>query len=275
MLELLHDRDQIQEEALAELRRRFHEFDIECVDVLIGKPDTAEEGGKIESLLEQLRMRQLSIEQIETYERQRAAAEKLRVLNEAQAQANMQTQLTQARVQAQIAESHGEAELAKAKKHAEQTVVMSEAALARARREAEQTIVLAEADSKQKVLQGRGESQRILQEGLAEAAVLLRRVASYGDPRLYAMTLVANELAHSAQPLVPERVFVSGEGSNGYGSSHSSPAGQGALGMLLQLLVADKTSFQHSETAEVSALKALTDRLAGDALATLENGHAS
>ncbi len=51
--------------------------------MLIGKPDTAEAGGKIETLLEQLRQRQLSIEQLETYERQRAAAEKLRTLNEA------------------------------------------------------------------------------------------------------------------------------------------------------------------------------------------------
>ncbi len=87
MLELLHDRDEIQQEAREELRRKFREFDIECVDVLIGKPDTAEAGGKIETLLEQLRLRQLSIEQMETYERQRAAAEKLRMLNEAQAQA--------------------------------------------------------------------------------------------------------------------------------------------------------------------------------------------
>ena len=45
-----------------ELRRKFREFDIECVDVLIGKPDTEEQGGKIEGLLEQLRLRQLSIE---------------------------------------------------------------------------------------------------------------------------------------------------------------------------------------------------------------------
>ncbi len=62
------------------LQKRFHEFDIECVDVLIGKPDTAEGAGvgKIETLLEQLRQRQLSIEQLETYDRQRAAAEKLR-----------------------------------------------------------------------------------------------------------------------------------------------------------------------------------------------------
>ena len=55
MLELLHERDAIQGEAREELRRKFREFDIECVDVLIGKPDTAEAGGKIETLLEQLR----------------------------------------------------------------------------------------------------------------------------------------------------------------------------------------------------------------------------
>src|SRR5262249_56162351 len=100
MVELLHQGDAIQAEAREELRRKFRDFDIECVDVLIGKPDTAEAGGKIETLLEQLRMRQLSIEQLETYERQRTAAEKLRTLNEAQAQAAMQTQLTNARVEA-------------------------------------------------------------------------------------------------------------------------------------------------------------------------------
>src|SRR3989440_7153806 len=112
MLELLQQRDAIQLEGRTELAKRFHEFDIECVDVLIGKPDTAEAGGKIETLLEQLRQRQLSIEQLETYERQRASAEKLRTLNEAQAQAAMQTQLTNSRVQIQIAESQGEADLA-------------------------------------------------------------------------------------------------------------------------------------------------------------------
>src|SRR4026208_174677 len=61
MLELLHQRDLIQKEAQAELQSRFCQFDIECVDVLIGKPDTAEMGGKIETLLEQLRQRQLSV----------------------------------------------------------------------------------------------------------------------------------------------------------------------------------------------------------------------
>src|SRR5205814_9176981 len=107
MLELLQQRDVMQKESSEELRRRFRDFDIECVDVLIGKPGTAEAGGKIETLLEQLRLRQLSIEQLETYERQRAAADKLRTLTEAQAQAAKQAELTNARVQVQIAESQG------------------------------------------------------------------------------------------------------------------------------------------------------------------------
>ena len=103
--------------------RKFHNFDIECVDVLIGKPDTAEAGGKIETLLEQLRLRQLSLEQVETYSKQVTAAEKLRVLNEAQAQAQMQTQLTNSLVQIRIAENEAEAQLARARKQAEQVVV--------------------------------------------------------------------------------------------------------------------------------------------------------
>ena len=85
MLELLHDRDLIQQEAKTELRRRFAEFDIEWVDVLIGKPETVEKTGEIEALLQQLRLRQLSREQIQTFEQQRQAAEKLQTLKMAQA----------------------------------------------------------------------------------------------------------------------------------------------------------------------------------------------
>ena len=170
---------------------KFREFDIECVDVLIGKPDTAEAGGKIETLLEQLRLRQLSIEQIETYERQRAAAEKLRTLNEAQAQAAVQTELTNAEVQVQIAESQGEADLARARKQAEQAVVGAEADLARARRQAEQTVVTAEAEVEEA---GAGRPRR-RPAGRCRSACPRRRCccarsAAFGDPRLYALSVV-------------------------------------------------------------------------------------
>jgi uncharacterized membrane protein YqiK len=268
MLELLHQRDLIQQEAREELRRKFREFDIECVDVLIGKPDTAEAGGKIETLLEQLRVRQLSIEQLETYERQRASAEKLRTLNEAQAQANMQTQLTNTRVQVQIAESQGEAELARARKQAEQTIVQADAELNRSRRQAEQTVLLADAESKSRVLAGRGEGQRIMQVGLSEASVLLRKIGSYGDPRLYALALVAEHLSHSTQPLVPERVFTAG----GNGEGHPAGGAQGMLGLLLNLLVAEKSGFQLSESGDLASLKEMADRMAREAMENMSQG---
>lgn len=127
MLELLHDRDVIQAEARNELQRKFCEFDIELVDVLIGKPETCEATGEIELLLEQLRLRQLSHEQVQTYERQCVASEKLKMLKMAQAQAEMQTELTQSRVKIEIAKNHGEAELEQARMRAEQTVVDAEA----------------------------------------------------------------------------------------------------------------------------------------------------
>jgi uncharacterized membrane protein YqiK len=267
MLELLHQRDDIQQESCAELHKRFREFDIECVDVLIGKPDTAEVGGKIETLLEQLRLRQLSNEQIETYARQRAAADQLRVLNDAQAQANLQADITNAQVQIQIAHSKGEADLARAKKQAEQTVVMAEAELARSRRQAEQTVVLAEAESQQRILAGRGQGQEVMQVGLAEASVLLRKIASYGDPRLYALAQVADQLSHSAQPLVPERMFLAG----GTGGETGSPQLSGGLvGMLLSLLVAEKSGFMPTDNAEVATLREFADRMTREAMASME-----
>jgi uncharacterized membrane protein YqiK len=263
MLELLHQRDAIQAESREELRRKFRDFDIECVDVLIGKPDTAEAGGKIETLLEQLRVRQLSIEQLETYERQVASADKLRILNQAQAQAAMQTQLTNSRVQIQIAESQAEADLARARKQAEQTIVNADAELAKSRRQAEQTVVLAEAESQQRVLAGRGEAQRVMQVGLSEASVLMRKIASFGDPRLYALSVVTEQLTQSKQPLVPERVFMAGASSDSGGSV------SGMLGMLLNLLVAEKSGFQPVDVGDSGGWKEISEGLTRDALESL------
>lgn len=285
MLELLHDRDVIQNEARAELKRKFHDFDIECVDVLIGKPDSSNKDGKIETLLEQLRQRQLSVEQLETFDRQKAAAEKLRALNEANAHASMQAQLTNAQLQVRIQDSTGEAELARARKQGEQTVVLAEAELnrsrrqadqlvvmadaelAKSRRQAEQTVVTAQAQSESRILAGKGEAQRILQEGLSEAAVLLRRISCYGDPRLYALGLVTDHLSKSAQPLVPERLFVAGGGAaDGAAPQPSS----GMLGMLINLLVAEKSGMSVGENTETAQLKVFADQMTAKVMDTLQ-----
>jgi regulator of protease activity HflC (stomatin/prohibitin superfamily) len=248
MLQLLQQRDLIQQESRAELRRKFGQFDIECVDVLIGKPQTAEADGKIETLLEQLRMRQLSIEQIETYERQRAAAEKLKTLQEAQAVANMQTELTNSQVTVRIAENKGEADLA------------------RARKAAEQMIVTAQAESQQRVLAGRGEGAQRLQVGLSEAAVLLRKIGSFGDPRLYALTLAADSLSKSEQPLVPERMFIAG----GEPGASATGGSAGLLGTLISLLVAEKSGFQPADGNGLGSLQEFADRMTKEAMESMQ-----
>jgi uncharacterized membrane protein YqiK len=233
MLQLLHERDVIQREAREELQTRFIDFDIELVDVLIGKPDTAESSGEIETLLEQLRLRQLAREQIETYQHQSAAAEKLQALRMAQAKAEMQTELTNSEVQIRIAENRGAADLAQARQRAEQTVVTAEA-------EKQRQLLGAEAESRSLAMVGEGEAKRIGLEGEAEANVLRQKVASYTDPRLYALALVAQHLSQSRQPLVPDHLFVSGADGDG----KDGPSVQGLLGTLVQLLVAEKAGFQ-------------------------------
>ena len=218
MLQLIHDRDEIQQQARDELRQKFTQFDIECVDVLIGRPESKPGDDKIENLLEQLRQRQFAIEQVETFQKQQEAAVREKSLNEAPAQAALQAELTKSQVQIRISENTGDAELAKARKQAETTVVQAEAAAKQARLQGEgeagRLLVLAEAQAKQAALIGEGEGQkaaligegegkRISNVGNAEAAVLQLKINSYGDPRLYAMAIVAEQLRQSQQPLVP------------------------------------------------------------------------
>ncbi|HEY8665516.1 MAG TPA: SPFH domain-containing protein [Tepidisphaeraceae bacterium] len=266
MLELLQQRDSMQLEAREALKHRFLDFDIECVDVLIGKPDTAEAGGKIETLLEQLRLRQLSIEQLETFDRQRVAADKLRALNEAQAIAAKQAELTNSQVQIRIAENNGDADLSRARKQAQQQVVMAEADLERSRRAAEQTVVTAKAESEQRILAGKGESQRTLQVGLSEASVLMQKISGFGDPRLYALALVAEHLSKSAQPLVPEKLFVTGggDGAGGHGA-------QGLLGTLISLMVAEKSGFELGDGKQNPALTELTERMSRQVMESMNS----
>jgi uncharacterized membrane protein YqiK len=220
MLDLIHERDRIQMDAREELRRKFLVFDIECVDVLIGKPETASADGAIETLLDQLRQRQLATEQIETFARQQQAAGKLQELNDAKAKAEMQVHLSQSKVRIDVITNQAEANLSKAKK------------------EAEQTVILAEAESKRRSLEGQGESDRVRQIGQAEAQVLLQKVASFGDPRLYAMSQVSEILSKSRQPIVPRQVFSSGEQDGGL------------VGTLLKLITAEKIGQLDQEKAQ-------------------------
>ncbi len=223
MLDLLTKREEIQSRATAELGRRFAAYDINCVAVLIGRPESVIAAGSgredpIERLFDQLRVRRLAEEQKETFAKQEEAANRLKQLNEANAAAEKQKELTQTRIDIEVAGNRGSAQLAEAE------------------RLAKRDIARAEGESRSQQLLGAGEASRIQQIGASEALVNQQKITAYGDPRLFALSLLGEQLARSKQPLVPQQLFMQGGGEGGSGAAASS-----LLTQLLTLLVAEKS----------------------------------
>ncbi len=230
MLDLLTKREEIQKRATEELGERFKKYDINVVAVLIGRPESREiaagQADPIETLFDQLRMRRLADEQRATYAKQEEAAQQQVALNQAKAKAERQTELTQSAIAVEIAKNRGQAEFAEAEQLAKKQVT------------------LAEGEARSKELIGKGESSRIAQVGLAEAAVTLQKVGAYRDPRLYALNVFADQFSKSVQPLVPSRLFI----SNGAGGK-SGDAQQGSgsvLETLLSLILSEKAGINVS-----------------------------
>ena len=237
MLELLTHREDIQKEATEELGRRFREFDINCVAVLIGRPESKvkqEEKDPIEKLFDQLRQRRLADEQRDTYAKQQEAATHLKALEEAQAIARQQASLTESKIAIEVATNQAEARLAEAV------------------RAAKQKIALAEGESRAERLRGEGEAARISAVGMAEAEVSRMKVEAYGDARLFAMRDLAQALSHSTQPLVPERMLITG-GNGGGDDGVVSP-----LVSLLHLLLSEKADIGVMAPAEVKDTSLIT-----------------
>lgn len=242
MLDLLTKREEIQSKATVALGARFKEYDINCVAVLIGRPESKIEAGRedpIERLFDQLRQRRLADEQKTTYVKQQEAAENLRQFKQAEAAAAKQTELTQSKIDIEVAANRGEAQLAESE------------------RLAKRQIALAQGEATAKELLGKGEASRVAQVGLAEAAVTLQKVNAYRDPRLFALNLVAEQFSKSSQPLVPERLFVTGGGGDGEGMNSS------LVGQLLSLLVSEKSNIGiAAEGVNTEALQAVANQYA-------------
>ena len=256
MLELLQERDSIQHESSSELGRKFHNFDIECVDVLIGKPDTQQSGGKIETLLEQLRLRQLSLEQVETYSKQVTAAQNLRVLNEAQ---------RRRRCRPNCRTRWCRSGSPKTRPRPNWCGLASRPSRWSSRPRPRVKSVPWPAAAK-----ARGSCRKASPRPRSCCA----RSARSPTRRLYALTMAAQNLAKCTQPLVPERVFITGGGGGGAAgdgqSATGAMAGNGVLGLLLNLLVAEKSGFQLVDHPGGSDLNEFTEKVARQAMEAIQ-----
>jgi uncharacterized membrane protein YqiK len=207
LIQLLQERSAIQQQASTEMKEKFAHYNLELEEVLIGTPSSPENDTQIETILTQLRSRQIATEQVETYGRQEQAAVKERELREAESRAHMQTKMTEAELDINIQTNQGKAEYQRSIQQAAQIRALAEA-----------------------------ESEKIARIGIAQALATEEQVRAYGGPQFQVTQQVLNRFSEAIQQsgvdVVP-RVVVSGGRADGEGGSSSSSVMEALLTMLL------------------------------------------
>jgi len=208
VIQLIQERYQIQAQASQEMKAKFEHYNLELEEVLIGTPTPPAGDKAIETILTQLRQRQIAVEQIETYTRQQTAATKERELREAEARAEQQRSITQSELSITVQTNQGKAEYQRALQQAAQIKALAQA-----------------------------EAERVARVGIAQALATEEQVRAYGGPQFQVTQTVMNRFADAIQQsgvdVVP-RVVVGGGGKEGGVTSSSIMEG------LLTLLLSEK-----------------------------------
>ena len=213
LIELVSRRAELQSKALGEMKLRFQKYRLQVMEVMIGTPRAMATDRHIDTVFEQLRIRQVAREQAATYASQEEAALKERELNEARAIAQQQTALTASKVAIAVAQNE------------------SEAQLQRRGREAEGIKITAAAEAERTRVSGQAEADRIRAVGEAEASATKAQSDALGGPEVALRKMVAqiaaDAMQHASQPLVPQ-VVIGGEGGT-----------SGIVDMLMAMSLAD------------------------------------
>jgi uncharacterized membrane protein YqiK len=231
LIQLLQDRSAIQQQASLEMKEKFIHYNLELEEVLIGTPSSPENDTQIETILNQLRSRQVAAEQIETYDQQEKASVKERELREAQSRAQMQTKLTEAELNINIQTDQGKAEYQRSLQQAQQIRALAEA-----------------------------EAEKIARIGIAQALATEEQVRAYGGPQFQVTQQVLNRFADAIQQsgvdVVP-RVVVGGNSGEQGGTSGNSNIMEGLLTMLLsdRFGALQNDSSQSKRSPEADALR--------------------
>jgi uncharacterized membrane protein YqiK len=206
LIQLLQERSAIQQQASTEMKEKFLHYNLELEEVLIGTPTSSAEDHQIETILTQLRSRQIATEQVETYNRQQVAAVKERELREAESRAAMQTKMTEAELSINIQTNQGKAEYQRSIQQAAQIRALAEA-----------------------------EAEKTARIGIAQALATEEQVRAYGGPQFQVTQQVLNRFAEAIQTskvdVVP-RIMVTG-GGNAEGGNTSGSIMEALLTMLL------------------------------------------
>jgi uncharacterized membrane protein YqiK len=192
LIQLLQERSDIQKVASEEMKVKFEHYNLELEEVLIGTPSSPEGDVQIETILTQLRSRQIATEQVETYGRQEQAAVKERELREAESRAQMQTSITESELSINVQANQGKAEYQRSIQQAAQIRALAEA-----------------------------EAEKIARIGIAQALATEEQVRAYGGPQFQVTQQVLNRFSEAVQQskvdVVP-RVVVGASKDGGSGN---------------------------------------------------------
>ena len=252
LIELLQERNEIQAQSSREMQEKFSHYNLELEEVLIGTPASPKAGNEIETILTQLRSRQIAREQLQTYETQQKAAEKEKELREAEAIAKQQTSLTESDINIRIQENQGKAELMKARQDAEKIQKLSEADAYKVKKESE-------AEAFKIKVTAQSEAEKEARVGISKAIAAKEQVNAYGGPQYKVVSDVmasfANAVKEGKIDIVPKTLVNTGNGEGGTGAN--------AFESMLMLLLSEKlTEDKFENKAEVSEeIKKIRDEI--------------
>jgi uncharacterized membrane protein YqiK len=226
LIQLLQDRSAIQQQASVEMKEKFAHYNLELEEVLIGTPSSAAGDVQIETILTQLRSRQVAVEQVETYNQQEKAAVKERELREAQSRAQMQTKMTEAELNINIQSNQGKADYQRSIQQAQQIRALAEA-----------------------------EAEKIARIGIAQALATEEQVRAYGGPQFQVTQQVMQRFADAIQQggmdVVP-RILIKG---NGDGDTGTGSVIEALMAMLLSEKLGAAVTDQGERSPEIEALR--------------------
>ncbi|MFN8672587.1 MAG: SPFH domain-containing protein [Candidatus Sericytochromatia bacterium] len=191
LIELIHNRRELQDIAHTEMAEKFDRYNLELEEVLIGTPSSSPNDTKIETILTQLRERQIAEEKVKTYEVQQRAATKERELRESEAKAEQQKNLTASSIDIEVEENKGKAEYKKATQEAEKIKILASAEAEKIRTlangEAEKIRILADGESEKIKKIAEAEAEKEAQVGIGKAIAMEEQVNAYGGAKYQIM----------------------------------------------------------------------------------------
>jgi uncharacterized membrane protein YqiK len=188
LVELIQDRAAIQDKASDEMRAKFAQYNLELQEVLIGTPSSAPGDTRIETLLDQLRARQIAEEKVETFRQEERAAAKERELREAQSRAQQQAMLTESEIRIAVESNHGKADLARAQQESARIRTLAEAEAGRMR-------TIAEGEASRIHQLAEAEATQAARVGVAQAMAIEEKVRAWGGAHFQLTQQVMGQLA--------------------------------------------------------------------------------